>query len=156
MTTPKPGQYRQIGGDMNPSQHGAVVARFDGDAVDIFEIQPVRAYIGDREALEVGFPFWSKEAYYDPADLDPARDDVRSALQCCGLALDDVPEEHRAFAIAECLLRYGRADEGPAGWAKDVLGDKRVLWWGTKRPRGWRYLADEDQEFRRLQREARS
>jgi hypothetical protein len=154
---PKPDQYRQIGGDMNPSQHGAIVARFDGDAVDIFEIEPVRAYVGDRDALQVGFPFWSREAYYDPEDLDPARTEVQRALESHGLNLDDIPKEHRALTIAECLLRYGSGvDQGPGGWAKDVLGDKRVLWWGTKRPRGWRYLADEDREFRALQREARS
>ena len=45
------------------------------------------------------------------------------------------------------------AEEGPGGWAKDVLGLRMVYWWGSKRAQGWRYLADEDREFRALQRE---
>jgi hypothetical protein len=40
------------------------------------------------------------------------------------------------------------------GVLKDVVPGP-VLWWGTKRPQGWRYIADEDVEFRKLLREAR-
>ena len=30
-----------------------------GDAIELLQIQPVREYIGDKEAAEVGFPFWT-------------------------------------------------------------------------------------------------
>jgi hypothetical protein len=151
-------QWRQIGGDVNPSQHGAIIARFDGDAVEIREIQPVRECISDTEAREVGFPFWSKEAYYYPEDLDTSLPYVREAFLCCGLEPEDdlpVDPEQRALCIAECLLTYGHcAEEGPSGWARDVVPG-RVLWRRCKRPNGWRYLADEDAEFRALMRRAR-
>lgn len=147
--------WRQIWGDVNPSQHGAVIARFDGQNVEVIEIQPVRAYVGEAEALEVGYPFWSKCAYYSPEDLDGAAEAMRSAgleeSELAGLSRDE-----RALAVAAALLSYGTAaEEGEAGWARDVLGNRRVRWWRGKLS-GWRYLADEDREYRALQREARS
>lgn len=145
-----PDVWRQIGGDMNPSQHGAVIARYDGDAIEIQEIQPVRSFVGDKEALDVGFPFWSRIGYYWPEDLDPSNKDVKSALRSWDLEPSTVPEEHRGLAIAEALLSYS-SDEGPSGWAKDVLGDKQVVWWSSPEPKGWEYLSDEDDEFLELQ-----
>ena len=51
--------------------------------------------------------------------------------------------------LAEMLLSYGVSDEGPAGWAADVVPDD-VQWWGSKRPEGASYLSDEDEEFREM------
>ena len=148
----------QVGGDMNPGTHGGTIAQADGRAIELLKIQPVRAYIGDSEAVEVGHPFWTQEGYFDLDDLSLSNKDVQSALETVGLdedALLEMKPETRAMAIAEALLDYGRGDEGEAGWARDVLGDRRVKWWGSKRPAGWRYLADEDVEFRQLLRENR-
>lgn len=143
---------------MNPGTYGATIARADGRYIEIRQIQPVREYVGDSEALEVGFPFWTREAEFNLDDLDLEREDVQGALDYCDLhnylEEEDVTPEQKAMAIAECLLMYGAGDEGPAGWAKDVVPGK-VLWWGNKNPVGWRYLADEDREFRELLREAR-
>lgn len=150
--------WKQVDGDMNPSQYGATIAKADGHAIELLKIQPVREYVGDGEALEVGHPFWTREAYYYAEDLSLDRKEVQDALGSCGLDVSSIPEEHRAVAIACALLDYGSGcDEGPAGWARDVLGDRKVEWWGRqgKRPMGWRYIADEDVEFRRMQREAR-
>ena len=147
----------QVGGDMNPGTSGGIIATADGSAIEIREIQPVREYVGDAEAVEVGFPFWSKEGYFDLDDLNLNNEDVRSALKTVGLdedALLEMKPETRAMAIAEALLMYGRGDEGPSGWARDVVPG-RVKWWGSKRPAGWRYIADEDVEFRQLLRENR-
>src|SRR5882724_4374560 len=47
--------WRQISGDMNPCAHGGIIARCDGGQIDLIEIQPVREYVGDDEAKEVGF-----------------------------------------------------------------------------------------------------
>ena len=154
----KRSQWRQIGGDVNPGTYGATIARFDGKAVEIMQIQPVRSYVGDREGLEVGFPFWSKEAYYDPEDLDPTSPDMQDVMRSCDIKPEDLPkkESDRLLYLAEAAISYGyRSDEGPCGWAKDILEDARVSWWGPARARGWRYLADEDREFRALQREAK-
>lgn len=145
----------QVGGDMNPGTSGGTIAKADGRAIELLQIQPVREYVGDAEAVEVGFPFWTKEGYFDLDDLSLSNKDVQSALKTVGLdedALLEMKPETRAMAIAEALLDYGRGDEGPSGWARDIIHE-RVKWWGSKRPAGWRYLADEDAEFRQLLRE---
>ena len=146
----------QVGGDMNPGTYGGTIATADGRAIEMIKIQPVREYIGDREAADVGHPFWTKEAYFDLDDLSLDNKDVKSARESSGLndeILQSLKPESRAMAIAEALLDYGRGDEGEAGWAKDVIGNRMVKWWGSKRAQGWRYLADEDVEFRRMLRE---
>lgn len=121
-TTPKRDQWRQISGDMDPAKYGAIIACYQGERIALIEIQPVREYVGDREALDVGFPFWSREAYYYPDELDPTREDVQSALHSCGFDADAYDDHHRALGIAECLMRYGTGtEEGRAGFAKDVL-----------------------------------
>jgi hypothetical protein len=147
---PKHG-WRQVGGDMNPGTYGGIIAEADGIGINIREIQPVREHVGDGEAREVGFPFWSKEGYYDASDLDTDDKDLQFAMQYVGLTdetLLEMEPTQRAMALAEAALQAGhRTDEGPAGWSKDVVPG-RVKWWGSKGPRGASYLADEDDEFR--------
>ena len=142
--------WEQVGGDMSPGAYGAILAKSDGHSIEMLEIQPVREHVGDEEAKDIGFPFWSKEAYFDLNDLDPKSDDVRSALQSIGMELstleEDYTPEQRAMVIAEALLGWGRGDEGTSGWSKDVVPDQ-VKWWGDKIA-GPEYLADEDEEFR--------
>ena len=137
---------------MNPSQYGAILARTDGDTIELLEIQPVREHCSDAEAREVGFPFWSKEASYDLDDLDASKPEAQAALIYCGTDLDEVPPESRLLVIAEALFAYGhKVEESRCGWARDVLpkGLGRVKWWGAEHPRGVSYIADEDVEFRR-------
>jgi len=156
--------WKQIGGDMHPGAHGGLIAEADGDHIELISIQPVRDFVGDSEAKDVGHPFWSKEAWFDLEDLDPDgpnAKEVLSALQSVGMRIERgelvadagdviaVGPEDRAIAIADALVQYGRGDEGPAGWAKDVIGDRKIKWWGSKEPEGYEYIADEDDEFRR-------
>jgi hypothetical protein len=160
----KRSQWRQIGGDVNPSQYGAIIARIVSEAVQVLEIQPVRAHSSDRAALVVGFPFWSRKATYTLAELNnPHNTTLHEALRSCGFnprgdglgGQNDLPAEgdSRYFALAEICLGYGyNVNEGPSGWAKDVLGDTRVVWWTSRYPKGYRYIQDEDVEFRALQR----
>ena len=154
---PKMPVWEQINGDMSADQHGGTIAMADGDHIELLQIQPVREYIGEREAAEVGFPFWTKEAWFDLADLDLNNDDVKSALQSIGIDLDNPEEwfaekstpEQRALTIASALLDYGRGDEGPAGWSED-LPDYEVKWWSGNNTESLQsYLADEDEEFAR-------
>jgi hypothetical protein len=143
-------RWEQIGGDMDPGAYGGTIARSRGNAIELLKIQPVREYVGDREAAEVGFSFLTREAYFDLDDLDPNNKDVRSALNSIGMSVSTLEAEftptQRALVIAEALLDYGRADEGPAGWSEDILSEK-VKWWNGK-VAGPEYLADEDQAFR--------
>lgn len=145
--------WEQVGGDMNPGSHGGLIAESDGTSIELIEIQPTIEYVGEAEALDLGFPFWSRTAYFDADDLTEDHRDAANALRATGLDLANVEPAYRKLALAEALMMYGWAEEGPAGWAKDVLGARRVKWWGSKGRVGWRYLADEDQEFRRLLRE---
>jgi hypothetical protein len=157
------GKWAQVDGDMNPSQYGATIAKLEPEYVEVLKIQPVREYVGDTEAYEVGFPFWTREAWFNDQDLALCRQDVFDALNYVGVDWEEedadlnglgVTPTQRRIAIACALLDYGLGDEGPAGWAKDVIPDgERVQWWASKRPNGWRFLADEDVEFRAMVRE---
>jgi hypothetical protein len=151
ITIPNKPNWEQIGGDMNPGTYGGLIASSDGRAIELRQIQPVREYVGDSEAEDVGFPFWSKDGYYTLDDLSLDNDDVQSALDYIGIDDDEFVEKftptQRAMAIAEALLQYGSgADEGPGGWAEDVVPDKVKWWGGTGGPE---YLADEEDDFRR-------
>lgn len=145
--------WEQIGGDMDPGTYGGTIATGDGDHLELIEIQPVREHVGDKEAADVGFPFWTKEGYFDLADLDPTSEDVKSALSSTGLeyeALEELDPEQRAVAIAEALLQYGIGkvrDEGPAGWSGDINIPEKVKW-SSGKIAGPEYLADEDEAFR--------
>ena len=58
--------WEQIGGDMSPGTYGGTIATGDGQTIELIKIQPVREYVGDKEAAEVGFPFWTREAPSTP------------------------------------------------------------------------------------------
>lgn len=143
--------WQQIGGDMDPGTYGGTIAYADGRTIELKKIQPVREYVGDGDAKEVGFPFWTKEASFDASDLDVSNKDVKSALLTIGMSLDvledDFTPEQRALIISEALLDYGRGDEGPAGWSKDIGIPEKVKWQSGKIA-GVEYIADEDEEFR--------
>jgi hypothetical protein len=153
--------WEQIGGDMDIAGHGGTLARSDGDALEVLKIQPVREYVGG-EAAEVGFPFWTREAWFDLEDLDPDREDVKGALQFIGMTLDELGEEpggrkaagergytpqQRALIIAEALVDYGVADEGPAGWSDDIYPDAEVKDYRGDVTTLGALLAGEDDEF---------
>jgi len=147
--------WEQISGDMDPGTYGGTIATGDGDHLELIEIQPVREHVGDDEAADVGFPFWTKEAWFDLADLDPTNDDVKSALRSAGFSEGDqqiwfeeeATPEQRAIVIAEALLGWGRGDEGPAGWSGDINIPEKVKW-SSGKVAGAEYLADEDDAFR--------
>jgi hypothetical protein len=144
--------WRQVGGDMDPGGHGGLIARANGDQIELIEIQPVREYVGDGEAADVGFPFWTREASYDLDDLSLDKKDVQSALQSMDIdtdALEAITPDQRALAIAEALMRYGYAvEEGQGGWSKDIVRFP-VEWWGGTTATFEEYCGDEDDEFRR-------
>jgi hypothetical protein len=147
--------WEQIGGDMDPGTYGGTIATADGDHIELLKIQPVREYVGDKEAADVGFPFWTKEAWFNLDDLDPKDEDVRSALRFSGFDEgdqriwfeDEATPEQRAVVIAEALLDYGRGDGGPSGWSED-LPNHEVKWSSGKTATMRAYLADEDEAFR--------
>lgn len=142
--------WEQVDGDIDPGAYGATIARADGNYIELLKIQPVREYVGDDEAREVGFPFWTREASYDASDLDPSNDDVKGALQYIGLdegGLRDLTPTQRALTIATALLDYGHgAEEGPSGWSEDVI--HQPVKWQSGEVAGAEYLADEDDAFR--------
>jgi hypothetical protein len=147
--------WTQIGGDIDPGASGGTIATADGSSIELLKIQPVRNNVGDEEAADVGFPFWTKEAYFDLSDLDLKNKDVQRALQYTGFTEGDqkfwFEEEatptQRALVIAEALLDYGRGDEGPSGWSKD-LPDIEVKWNSGKVATLPEYVADEDKAFK--------
>jgi hypothetical protein len=144
--------WKQVGGDMNPGAHGGIIAEADGDSIRIVEIQPVTSLVGEDEAKDVGFPFWTKEGSYDLSDLSLSDPGVQSAIESSGLGehLVEMTPEDRAVAIAEACLTSGhRSEEGPAGWSKDIYGKVSVKWASGTTDTIASYLADEDDEFKR-------
>jgi hypothetical protein len=144
--------WEQIGGDMDPGTYGGTIATADGDHIELIKIQPVREYVGDEEAKDVGHPFWTRTAWFDADDLDIRKSkDIQSALDSIGMSLETLEEdftpEQRAVVIAEALLDYGRADEGPAGWSDDI-GIPTHVKWSSGEVAGSEYLANEDEAFR--------
>ena len=143
--------WEQVDGDMDPGAHGGTIARGDGDLLELIQIQPVREYVGDL-ARDVGFPFWTREASYDAADLDPSKPEVQSAMRTLGIDEEMLREMEkptsRALALASALLAHGYGvEEGPSGWSADIGIPDRVKWWDGK-VAGAEYLADEDDAFR--------
>lgn len=143
--------WEQVDGDMDPGGHGAIIARSDGTTIELLEIQPVREFVGDGEAADVGFPFWTREASYDLSDLSPENSDVKSALRSSGLDLEefDTPRT-RALAVAIALFRYGHGvGESDGGWSTDIV-QFPVKWWASTTPQTFEeFCGDEDSEFRR-------
>jgi len=134
---------------MDPGRYGCVLARTvdNGLTVDLLEVQPVQDYVGLREALEVGFPFWSREATYWTSDLmtDPR---FESAYKS-----SEVRPESCVVERACAALSYGvDVEESTFGWARDVFPAKAYYWCRpNKRPVSGAYFAGEDAEFRREQ-----
>jgi hypothetical protein len=159
----KKDQWYQIGGDQDPGKYGGIIARYDGRGVDILEICPMIDAVGEEEALEFGSPFAGRDAHYDEDDLLSTTghfaESLAEAKQSQGLEDDALPEDKiaRLFALSEAMLRHWGAhfgnSEERAGYAKDVLGNLKVHWWGSRGKKGYTYLSDEDREFKRLLRE---
>jgi hypothetical protein len=142
--------WEQIDGDMDPGAHGGTIAKSDGRALELFKIQPVREYVGDTEAAEAGFPFWTREAYYDLDDLTN-KENISNVMSFIGMdhnQLEDLTPTQRALTIASALMDYGTGvDEGPSGWSGD-LPDHEVKWSSGATATLREYLADEDESFK--------
>ena len=129
--------WYQIDGDLDAAKYGATIARFDGSGVELREIQSVREHVGDREAAEVGYPFWSNEAYFDEDELSGSSRAEK---------LERLEEKIEDLAV-EGKIPW---EPGPSGWAADVLPvpgaqASRIHWW-TPQGHGFR---EEEAEFRR-------
>ena len=148
--------WKQIDGDIDPATYGGTIAKCDGESIELLQIQPVRGYVGDGEAVEVGFPFWTKRGYFTLDDLDINKDEVGKALECCGLEseISQLDPHNKALYVANCLLDYGHGEEGPYGWSRDIITE-RVQWFASKRPCGSRFLATEDRGFKQLIKETK-
>jgi hypothetical protein len=143
--------WEQVGGDRDPGAYGGTIAMADGDHIELIKIQPVRDHVGDEEAKEVGFPFWTRTASFNINDLNPNNRYVKSALDSIGMDFEtleaDFTPVQRALVIAEALLDYGRGDDGPSGWSADI-GIPDEVKWQSGEVAGAEYLADEDEAFR--------
>jgi hypothetical protein len=119
-------RYHVLCADVSPLTYGGTFYRGDlATGYDVFEVQPVAEYVGETEAAEVGYPFWSRESYHDREDIAQALADG-AALRSMGmdrliganvedLDLSDV------LAVVYAMHSYGLAsDDGPSGWSADL------------------------------------
>lgn len=155
----RPGVWYHVNGDIHGMRYGCTLAMFERDVVHVRQIQPVTEYVGDREGSEVGYPFWSKKASYDLADirriLSERNERGWAPLDYVGLDIPADAKLTRSVRI-ECAcaaLDYGyMTKEGPAGWSADVLPRRLARSYGTPtRADGY----EADREYRRLVRDAR-
>lgn len=141
--------WYQIGGDMNPATYGATLAQWDGYAVNVLRIDPVLEYVGERDGVAVGYPFWASEACYDADDFATFLADKRALESCCIDAEDFAGRLTIAqrFDLADQMIGYGyRMAPCPSGFSRDVLPARRVVWWHSS-AREWRAA---DVEYRAL------
>lgn len=121
-------EWRQVSGDVNPCKHGGVFAKLDGEAIQLFGLEPVRNLVGDKDAVEVGHTFWSSEGWYDKSDLGYG-ESAASVMSSVGEEPDEaawckLEPLHRAVMLFEC----GEGKEpGKGGFTDTVLEDCPVL-----------------------------
>lgn len=146
-----PNQWVQVSGDMTPEDHGGTIARLsEFGNVDVREIQPVRSYVGEGEALDVGYPFWSRATEIEVRYLTLANPVTRDLVRRAGWIDEGV--FHGADLLNRASILYDieeetpwPSEEGPAGWSPTVLPTRPELirWWANPTPpilpedRGW-------------------
>lgn len=121
--------WQQVWGDVNPCKYGGIFAQLDGDAIQLFSLEPVRDLVGDGDAVEVGFTFWKSEGYYDPSDLK-FNEDAAGVLRSIG-ADDETwyakSRVERAVLLFEQRIGREPALERNGGFTEDIFGDELVL-----------------------------
>ncbi len=138
--------WTQVDGDVSPEKYGGTFARLYDDRIELIKVQPTREYVGDKDASEVGYPFWSREASFWPGDLDPTTDENRKALEYIGYTATD-DEQIDPILMACARLDYGLGEEGPSGWSDAFQAFPRRI---------RRLLAAEDRDFRAMVKERQS
>ena len=155
------GIWYQVDGDQSsPEKYGATYAREDETgAVEVRKIQPTIEYVGEREAIEAGVPFWSREGYYDRERLTRCLNSFGTEeshnrgwhpIGYMGAKAADFNLRRRVdrFRLACAMLDYGEgAEEGPSGFSVDVLA-------GIGRCVSRKDWHAEDWKFRRMLKEA--
>lgn len=152
--------WTQIGGDMNPGKYGGLIARrISGGGVELREIISVIEMSEYEEAMATGYPFFSRDYSYSKDELLPGNADMQAALRSMDIDEEDLPDidnlgDNYWFALADVASKYGiNSEEGPSGFAKDVVPGK-VRWWSGI-VAGPSYLRDEDREYRAIHKDYR-
>ena len=60
------GIWYQVDGDMDVATYGGTLAKWNGDSgIEYLRIESVVDTVGEREAVEVGKPYWISEGWVD-------------------------------------------------------------------------------------------
>ena len=139
---PADGQWRQIGGDMTPESHGALLARADRHGVDVVRIENLRDHVGDDEAASTkGRGLFLADSWsFDWDDLDMDSDPAMWRRICSdyeghmpeGWTLEDCGDNMDASWRAERLAEDHSPGEVDSGTSEDVLPApaEEIVWWG--------------------------
>jgi hypothetical protein len=126
--------WRQIGGDVNPAAHGAVLMLDGGDSVEVHEIGPAIDAGGVDFARGHGV-FYTKSAYYNKNQFDWNHRDTKHAASFVGSDSQETWNELSDERKAEALLSYGAGDIESSGantFAEALPGGVtvgKVKWW---------------------------
>lgn len=106
-----------------------LLVRIQGDSVEVAEIQSVREAIGDDEAAEVGFPFWTRLAEYE-ADHLALGDETQQLIESADIGPYGIEDFAAATPMERAVLLFEIRDmaggpvrpyEGQSGFSEDVL-----------------------------------
>lgn len=132
-------RWIQIGGDMDPSGHGAYIARADESGVHVDRIENFRDHVGDEEAAQTPGKghFFSDGWYFDWDEMD-MREDPETWERLCAEFGFEFPEQCEeqmdAFFRAEALTSHEGAGSTEQGSSRDVLPvlASEIEWWGDQ------------------------
>ena len=117
-----------------PGDQDLFLVRSSEDNVEVLRIQAVRHWIGDEEAAERGFPYWTQDYWYEVSDLE-LHDELQDMIERADVSPTDANEYagwgplERALLLAEIYSMAGgvRPDEGESGFSDDVLPEEDEL-----------------------------
>ena len=120
-------RWEQVGGDVNPKEYGAVLARVEGSSVTVVQIDP-----GEEE----GEGFYVTEGHFDESDLKwGGQAKAERVAASCGVSKLEWEEKLSLADRAQAALAYHGG-----GWSGDSRHTKKwsdalpaasnsIKWW---------------------------
>jgi len=104
-------KWELLSGDVNWEDYGAMWVRQDPGNARVYFVLRFENLIecmGERDVKESGLDQYLCTVYRVDLDDQP-EDQIKGALDCCGIDLADLDPEYHELALVECLVSYGAA-----------------------------------------------
>lgn len=103
--------WRELCGDVNWQDYGGKWGIQDPSNARVFYVirhDNMVDAMGEREVEESGIDVHVSTVYRVDLD-DTTEDNIKSALECCGVDLDEYERDSHDWIVVECLVDYGAA-----------------------------------------------